>query len=143
MKRVHGVTISVKTLRSLVLLGSFLFCMTFHAQATLLGVGSDPNTWPNVPNLYSPGLTISYDAGSQLFTVTGATSDYIDPDLNDNFVLDDYAGFLTGTFSLSATVTTSGTLVSLCIRGLRPGLRPDPDHWSRDVTARRSNSFRI
>jgi hypothetical protein len=132
MKRVHGVTISVKTLRSLVLLGSFLFCMTFHAQATLLGVGSDPNTWPNVPNLYSPGLTISYDAGSQLFTVTGATSDYIDPDLNDNFVLDDYAGFLTGTFSLSATVTTSGTLVSgtvtlACASGVYdPGYDPTP-----------------
>jgi hypothetical protein len=103
---------STETLRSLVLLGGFLFCMTFHAQAALLGVGGDPNTWPNVPNLYSPGLTISYDAGSQLFTVTGATSDYWDLNENDNIVVDDYDSFLPGTFSLSATVTTSGTLVS-------------------------------
>jgi len=112
MRRVHGVMRNTETLRSLVLLGSFLFCMIFHAQAALLGVGSDPNTWPNVPNLYSSGLTISYDAGSHLFTASGATTDYFDPDLNDNFVLDDYGGFLPGTFSLSATVAADGSLVS-------------------------------
>ena len=39
MKRVHGVTRKVRNLRSFILIGSFLFCMTHHAQGALLGVG--------------------------------------------------------------------------------------------------------
>jgi hypothetical protein len=111
MKRVYGVTRNANTLRRLGLLGSLLFCMTSHTQAALLGVGGNTNKWPGIPNLFSQTLAISYNAGSGLFTASGTTSDYFDLQTNDNFVINDYDGFLPGTFSLSATVATNGTLV--------------------------------
>ncbi len=114
MKRVHGVTGKVKTLRSLLLLGGLLLSMT-HAQAALLGVGGNTNVWPGIPNFYSESLAISYTPQtltSGLFTATGTTSDYIDITNQDNFVLNDLDSFTPGTFSLSATVLTNGHLVS-------------------------------
>jgi len=86
--------------------------MTFHAQADLLGVGGNTNVWPGVPNLASGSLQVDYNASSGLFTASGTTADYWDINTNDNFVVDNYNDFIPGTFSLSATVTTSGTLVS-------------------------------
>jgi hypothetical protein len=115
MKRVHGVTGKVKILRSVLLLSSFLLCMTFHAQADLLGVGGNTDIWPAYPNLYSSGLSISYTpqtATSGLFTATGATPTYYDPEQNDDYVQNDYDNFIPGTFSLTATVLTNGHLLS-------------------------------
>jgi hypothetical protein len=116
MKRVHWVMRNLKTLRSLVLLSSFLFCATFHAQAALLGVGGNTNVWPGYPNLFSQTLAVQYTASNGLFTASGNTSDYFDINppgvTNDNLVLNDYSLVNPGTFSLSATVTTNGTLVS-------------------------------
>jgi hypothetical protein len=117
MKRVHGVMRSTKTLRSLVLLGGFLLCMSSHAQ--LIGVGSGPPVWPANPDLFSDGLTISYNASTLQFTVQGFTSGYYDPTGNadiegglytgqPDYVLDDYSLCSSGTFTLSATVSHSG-----------------------------------
>jgi hypothetical protein len=86
-----------------------------HAQAALLGIGGNTNVWPGVPNFYSSDLTISYTLNSTttgLFTASGATSTYIDPENNDDFVIDDYDNGTPGAFTLSATVLTNGTLLA-------------------------------
>lgn len=112
MKRVLGVMRNLKTIRSVVLLGSLLCCTTLQAPAALLGVGGNTNVWPGVPNLFSQTLTVQYTASNGLFTASGSTSDYFDLNTNDNLVINDYDLGNPGTFSLSATVTTNGTLVS-------------------------------
>ena len=53
----------MKALRSLALVGSFLFCLTFHAQAALLGVAQN-DSWLANPNLGSDTLQVTYDATS-------------------------------------------------------------------------------
>lgn len=131
MKQVHGVMKKMKSFPRFVLVGGLMVCLTFNARAALLGVGGNATNWPGLPNLYSQGLSISYTLNSTttgLFSVSGTTSDYFDLQTNDNFVLDDYADFTPGTFSLSATVTTSGALVSgtvtiACASGIY-----DPDY---------------
>src|SRR5271154_1679977 len=111
MKGVRRVMRKVKAPRSFVLLSVFLFCMTLHAQAALLGVGGNTNVWPGLPNLFSQSLTVQYVASNGQFTASGTTSDYFDLQTNDNFVINNYDLGNPGTFSLSATVTTNGTLV--------------------------------
>jgi hypothetical protein len=114
MERVHGAMRNVRTFRSFTLFGGLLLCMTLHAQAALLGVGGNTNVWPGLPNLYSESLAISYTLNSTttgLFSVTGTTSDYFDLLDNDNLVIDDYDDATPGAFTLSATVSTNGTLL--------------------------------
>jgi len=85
----------------------------------LLGVGGNAN-WPANPNLFSDFLTVSYNASTMQFTVSGLTPSYVDPTGNaayggpdyPDFVVDDYDMANPGTFSLSATVNNSGSLVS-------------------------------
>lgn len=115
MKRVYGVTMNVRTFRKLLWVACVSTCLTLHAQAALLGVGGNATNWPGLPNLYSESLSISYTLNSAttgLFSVTGTTSDYFDPQTNDNFVVDDYTLDTPGAFTLSATVSTNGTLLA-------------------------------
>jgi hypothetical protein len=57
-------------------------------------------------------LTVSYNASSGAFSVTGPTTDFFDPSNNDDPVLDvaDFADsyFVNGEFTLSATINNSG-----------------------------------
>lgn len=106
---------TARAFRSLVLLGSFLVCMCFHAQAALLGVGGNSTNWPGVPDLASGSLQVTYTLNSAttgVLTVLGTTTDYWDLQTNDNLVIDSYNDFTPGLFTLSATVKTNGTFLS-------------------------------
>ncbi len=106
--------------------------MTSHTQAALLGVGGNDTNWPGIPNLYSQTLSISYNATTHQFTASGSTSDYFDLQTNDNLVVSDPTFDDTGTFSLSATVATNGTLVSGTVSlGSAGGVYGAPDYTSQ------------
>jgi len=74
---------------------------------------------PTNPDLYSANLTasltVSFNASSGLFTVSGGTSAYTpaDTSLNngDPYTVSNDGGFDPGTFSLTATISTNGTLL--------------------------------
>ena len=98
------------------------------SQAALLSLAPPPN-----PDLYSPYLTVTFDASSGLFTVSGATSLYTPADtgLNngDPYTVGNNGGFDTGTFSLTATISPSGVLQSGSME-ITGGLFDDSYHQS-------------
>jgi len=112
----------MKTLRCLGLLSILFIWVTSYAQGALLGVNLGTNgLWAADPDLNSNPLQVSYSLitpTSGVLTVTGSTGGYTDPSTNvdvgyeyqPDYVVND-AGFDEGTFSLSATITTNGTLL--------------------------------
>ena len=84
------------------------------SQAALLNlVSSNPDLFS--PNL-SSSLTVALNTSTGLFTASGATSLYTPADTNlnngDPYTVSNDGGFDPGTFSLTATIATNGSLVS-------------------------------
>jgi len=88
--------------------------MSASSQAALLNLSSSN------PDLFSPNLSnslaVAFNASSGLFTATGDTAGYTaaDPNLNDGqpyIVGNSYDNYNPGTFSLTATIATNGSLL--------------------------------
>ena len=85
------------------------------SRAALLGLDALSSN----PDLFSPNLTVTvaYNASNGLFTATGETSAYTAANTNLNngdpyIVGNSNDNFNPGTFSLTATITTNGSLLS-------------------------------